>query len=470
MHYKKFLKLITNLLLVISLLGAGFCFSKPISAQVETNTQEDTGGIQEETEEETSPQEEPEPPKNLRILYQGDLADAEGNPIEEGRYNMRFGIYDVAEEGNILWEEEYIYYNAISIKDGQFKIILGRTNPIELDLSQGSFWLGVTIGTVTEEGEISWDKEMEPRKRIIALSKLLEEEGLLEKEELTDKKWEEILQLIKEKLGEQPDLVILFDLEQFGEIGAEEVPGGFSSTLFNLLQNLINFISEKLSEIKDRISEIGEKVDIVLLKLEGIGSVLADIKYKIDVLYDILVVQKGLGSAQIPETSLEEMNYNKQKVESLILKEGETSVRIFNQLVKEESLIFVSFLDEPGSSWWIAEKIPGHSFTISLQEPAPQDIRFDYWILDEEEVKEQTSSPAALPSAGQPEEEIIPAEEQEEQPPVEQPPAEQPSEEEQLPEEVPSEEEIQLEETQPEESQTEEEQPLEEIPPEQEAE
>ena len=354
MNYKNFLKLTINLLLIISLLGAGFCFPRLVKAQEELS--------------------------NLRILYQGNLSDSEGNPVEDGRYNIRFRIYDVQEEGDILWLEEYTFYNAIFVKDGQFKIILGRTDSIHLNLDQPSFWLGITIGNSTDEGEITWNEEMKPRKRIITLSELLKEEGLsqLEEDGLTEEEWEIIFQLIEEKLKTQPDLVILFNIEQLKETGTEIV-GDFGSKLFDVLKNLINFISEKLSEI-------GEKIDNVLTKLEDMSSILADMKQKIDVLYDVLVVDKGLAPVEIEteqmEDSSEGINYSKQKIERLIFREGETSARISNQLIEKESLIFVSFLDEPTSSWWISEKIPGYSFTISLKEPASQDLRFDYWILD----------------------------------------------------------------------------------------
>ncbi|PIR71598.1 MAG: hypothetical protein COU43_01745, partial [Candidatus Nealsonbacteria bacterium CG10_big_fil_rev_8_21_14_0_10_37_25] len=125
-------KLLITIFLTIILLIGDFCFAKIVNAQ-----------------------EGPENLSNLRILYQGQLSDSEGNPIADGKYNIRFRIYDEEEWGNILWQEEYTFYNAISVKEGQFKIILGRENPINLNLDEAPFWLGISIGLTAPEG-ISW--------------------------------------------------------------------------------------------------------------------------------------------------------------------------------------------------------------------------------------------------------------------------------------------------------------------------
>lgn len=112
-----------TILLMVVLVGSAFCFVKIANAQ-----------------------EDPENISNLRILYQGQLTDSEGNSIGDGRYNIRFVIYDEETQGNILWQEEYTFYNALSVNDGQFKVILGRENPLELDLKHAPFWLGITRG------------------------------------------------------------------------------------------------------------------------------------------------------------------------------------------------------------------------------------------------------------------------------------------------------------------------------------
>ena len=374
MFYKKFhhLKLIISFFLVLSFLINGFLFSQPINAQ-----------------EESSSSSSPDSFSNLRILYQGKISDSEGNLVKDGKYDMRFGIYDSETGGNILWREEYTFYNAVFVKDGQFKVILGGVNPISLNFKKGPFWIGVMVGTEKGEGEITWDIGTEPRKKIITLSEFLG------KKELTEEEWKNVSSLIKEKLGDQSNLVILVDLGQVKNETAGQVTS-FGSQLYDILQNFINFISQK-------ISEIGEGINKILAKLEEISSSLIKVAKKVDVLYKVLIVDKNLVPKELPQPSPDEgASYTKKEVENLIFKEGETSIKIFNQTIKKESLISISFLDNPGSTWWISEKVPGHSFTISLKEPAFQDLKFNYWILNKEssEEKNQPSpiSPEKPPS------------------------------------------------------------------------
>jgi hypothetical protein len=241
--------------------------------------------------------------------------------------------------------------------------------------------LEIAVGSPIENNEIIWDIGVKSRKKIISLSDLLKEEGLdyLKEDGLTEKEWESIFQLLEEKLGKQPEMVFLFDLEQLGTGG-----NSFSSQLSIILKNLINFLSEKISEMGNKLLEIGEKIDEVSTKLEGITLTLLNIGEKIDRLYQVLVIDRGLDSEGLLSESNGIKKYTAQKFERLIIKKEESSIRIFNQSIETESLIFVSFLDDPGCSWWISEKVPGSSFDISLKEPASQDLRFDYWILDEE--------------------------------------------------------------------------------------
>lgn len=354
MDWLKFKKIIMNFFLIITFLSFNFCFAEIIKAQ------EEDGG--------------------LRIIYQGTLSDEQGEPVEDGSYNMRFSIYDTETQGSIIWQEEYIFYNAVFVKNSRFKIILGRMKPLNLKIEQGPFWLDVSIGRLTESSEIVWNLGTEQRKKIISLSDFLKQEGLgyLEEGGVTEEEWEEIYRLLEEKLGQQPNLILLFDLEQMktGETGSQ---------LFDILKTFINFISEKISEIGDKIVELGKKIDEVLTKLEEITSVLSNMGRKIDRLYQVLVADKGLESGE-PLMPIDEINnYSGRKFERLVIKEGENSIRIFNESIKAESLIFISFLEDPGSYWWISEKVPGNSFTLFLKEPASKDLIFNYWILNEED-------------------------------------------------------------------------------------
>ena len=318
---------------------------------------------------------------SLRILYQGVLRDLEGNLASDGKYNMAFSIYDGEEGGKVLWEEEHSFYDSVLIKNGQFKIILGRKNPKELNFNQPSYWLALKTGEIGQDNLISWGQEIKPRKKIISLSQILKEEGLelLEEDGLDEEEWKAIFELLERKMEIQPDLIILMDLK--GALNNFDSLEQGGSKMADILKIFINFISEKISQIFEQLSLVREKVEGLSMKLEGITSILADMNFKINILYQVLIQDKGLA----PSESFQSESFKNEKTEKLIFKSGESSLRVFNRLVETNSLIFVSFAEDPGSSFWISEKIPGYSFTLSLKSPAEKDLIFDYWILNEEE-------------------------------------------------------------------------------------
>lgn len=348
-------KFVIVIILISFILGGSFSFGKLVKAQ-----EEDVGQI-----------------KKLRILYQGILSDSQGNPIEDGKYNIRFRIYDQHEEGNILWEEEHVFYNAIFIKNGNLKILLGRNNLINLDLSQVPFWLSISIGDTSEDNQIVWQEEMCPRKKITTLSEVLGEE------ELTPEQWENLSKLIKERLGDETNVVILFDIEQLENINYSE-DGGISkidSRLFNIFQDLTNFLSEKIGNIEQALANIGEKIDIVLSKLEDIIYNLANMKSKIDILYDVLVVKQGL----VPEEPASDY----QITGKAVISQGAKVIKIVNSSIKENSLVFIAFSDEENILWKASKDVSEKSFSVILENPAEQDLNFEYWIMDRSEEKSE---------------------------------------------------------------------------------
>ena len=87
------------------------------------------------------------------MSYQGELRDAEGNPVD-GTYTMTFTIYDAATDGNALWSET----QAVEVRGGLFSVMLGSVNPLGKEVFEGGErWLGVKVGS---------DPEMVPRLRL----------------------------------------------------------------------------------------------------------------------------------------------------------------------------------------------------------------------------------------------------------------------------------------------------------------
>ena len=369
MNYQR-LKFILTVVLLIILFGTGFSFGKSINAQ-----DEDIGQI-----------------KKLRILYQGILSDSQGNPIEDGKYNIRFRIYDQYEEGNVLWEEEYVFYNAIFIKNSNLKILLGRNNIIQLNLDQVPFWLSISIGNTSAINQIIWQEEMTPRKKITTLSEVLGEE------ELTPEQWENLSKLIKERLGDETNVVILFDINQLENINysesEDEGVSNIDSRLFNIFQDLANFLTEKINNIEQALASIVEKIDAILSKLNNMVVNLANMKSKIDVLYDVLIVQEGLKPAEIPDPwigneSLTNISTSNQQITGkAVIPQGMKLTKVMSDLIEEDSLIFIAFSDEEDILWKVSKDVIEESFSVILENPVEKDLNFQYWVVTERENQE----------------------------------------------------------------------------------
>jgi hypothetical protein len=94
------------------------------------------------------------------MSYQGQLADASGNPLT-GIYNMVFTIYDDASLGgptHIVWQEAQ---NGTNVRNGLFSVMLGNGTPV-VPLTADVFsspdrWMGIKIGA---------DPEIVPRSRL----------------------------------------------------------------------------------------------------------------------------------------------------------------------------------------------------------------------------------------------------------------------------------------------------------------
>jgi hypothetical protein len=76
------------------------------------------------------------------------------------------------------------------------------------------------------------------------------------------------------------------------------------------------------------------------------------------------------------------------------LKPGYTSTLVQNPNIKPDSIIVITFEGNPGSSWWIGEKVLGQ-FALNLAAPAIGDTPFTYWIVPVDGVLDVTDSATA---------------------------------------------------------------------------
>jgi hypothetical protein len=88
------------------------------------------------------------------ISFQGVLTDDQDNYLD-GTYSVTFRIYNVESGGTALWFETA----SVTCVDGLFDVLLGLTNPIDVDFGEPC-WLGCTL---------AGDSEMTPRHRLASV-------------------------------------------------------------------------------------------------------------------------------------------------------------------------------------------------------------------------------------------------------------------------------------------------------------
>jgi hypothetical protein len=93
------------------------------------------------------------------ISYQGRLLNpANGVPVPDGTYNIKFNLYTVESGGSAVWSET----KNIPVSKGLFSTLLGDTSPLSLATFTGqNLWLGVGVGA---------DPEATPRQRVGAVA------------------------------------------------------------------------------------------------------------------------------------------------------------------------------------------------------------------------------------------------------------------------------------------------------------
>lgn len=76
--------------------------------------------------------------------FTGTLSDAQGAPVDDGTYDLTFGVYDAAEGGGALWEET----DTVETVSGVFSVELGYESEIDPAVFENAsnLWLALTVG------------------------------------------------------------------------------------------------------------------------------------------------------------------------------------------------------------------------------------------------------------------------------------------------------------------------------------
>lgn len=348
-----------------------------------------------------------------RILFEGKLTDATGKEVPDGKYNVKFSIFDAPQEGNIVWQEIFEKENRIEIKTGNLQAMLGLLSPLNLDFNEKDYFLSVMIGGNSEVP--LWDEEMQPRRKIITLEKLLNDGSfVLSQNDLIDaliKEFESLdeshlkssnrlnafIEFIKNKLSAPSNSTIIVNLDTLQKI-------------FEKAATLDNEKSTQISEegggfldfIKRIINILIEKISLIFEKIGQIFTSLMNISDKIDKIYEI-VSKSDLNFLPSQEQTLfqtENFLFKSptQSFGSAVITKGANSIFVLEPQIKKTSKIFITFKKSPAFVWWISEKIEGKGFSIALYPQSLEDIEFDWWVVNDLNFKESPlPSPTALP-------------------------------------------------------------------------
>ena len=106
-----------------------------------------------------------------QMTYQAAVSDANGAPLADGTYSMKFSLYTAASGGVPIWTAAGSFATpsaiSVSVTSSRFSVNLGGTGQnslADVDWNQDTLYLGITIGA---------DSEMTPRRRLTASAQAL---------------------------------------------------------------------------------------------------------------------------------------------------------------------------------------------------------------------------------------------------------------------------------------------------------
>ncbi len=337
--------------------------------------------------------------QSLRILFKGTLTDNKGNLLPAGKYNFKFLIYDEELGGNLVWQEMFVGLHKVKVgTDGYFQVILGRYNKINFDFNAKDYYLTLSVGGLTDE--LNWDQEMIPRRRIITLEKFMQEQKIKEEDNL-------ITELLKHNfLSNATNAILVFDTDDLKKVlqelkteplqndslkaAAEEMKmnllnsslqatstpeqnEGFWSSIKNLFVYLINKISAIFTEIKTILAELIKLNE----KIDKLNEKLVENQLATSTFFNNEAVSTATNSIETSNTQLK--NQITGHIETLL---DSNALFIREPFVKENSIIFITFLNDPMSNWWISKRVEGEGFEISFSHDGVKVLNFDYWIIN----------------------------------------------------------------------------------------
>lgn len=350
----------------------------------------------------------------LRILFKGNLTDNEAKPLPAGKYNFKFLIYDQEVNGNLVWQEIFADDQKIEVNpDGFFKAVLGRNQKIELDFNKQDYYLTLAVGGKSNIPD--WDQEMMPRRKIITLEKFIKEQQIKEENDL-------ITQLLKNNfLNNATNVILVFDTDTLKKITKELQREELQNSDLKIATSELDFLNSGLitasstdyqdsgdgfwSKLKNIFSVFLAKLSAIIAGIRNLLIEIARLNEKIDRLSERLTINQiatttffnteATNNNTPTETGTLNSSQNEQTTGHIETLLDANALFIREQFIKENSLIFITFLKNPLSNWWISRKIEGEGFEISFTNDGVKDLNFDYWIINNRSANVDQLPPAS---------------------------------------------------------------------------
>lgn len=156
--YKNYLPTWGNMLFTLCMIGL-LIVTQPIWADVKNVVSSEAG--------------------NATINYQGQMADANGNP-QNGSFDMTFSLWDAVSGGNLIWGPET--HAAVPVSNGLFNLGLGSQTPGGIPIT---IWGNDRYLEITVNGEMLTPREL-IRSVSVASMALTVSDGAITTEKIAD--------------------------------------------------------------------------------------------------------------------------------------------------------------------------------------------------------------------------------------------------------------------------------------------
>ena len=161
---------------------------------------------------------------------------------------------------------------------------------------------------------------------------------------------------------------------------------------------LVNAIKEQQNQIASLSAQVASLMN---MNLDGTAGTQVEISHPVFPSFSLKDLLNGLkelgivienGIVKISQLAVKALIVEKNpdpaqsSIGEGVIKADQVAIEIRSNQIMASSKIFITFRNDYGSRWWINHQEKG-IFTINIAEPAAEDLRFDWWIVQTEPVE-----------------------------------------------------------------------------------